>query len=91
MCEAVHYVEEEGMTVAKKASKGCKCVDQVNKKLEPHKVKILQHMRINFSTGKGDMSGPCVEVRRIGDSKRGKIPVVPCTFCPFCGKKQPQE
>jgi hypothetical protein len=72
--------------VAKKASAACKCVDQVNAKLAESGVKVTQHMRVNFTTGKGDMSGPCVEVHRFDKSKRARIPVVPCAYCPFCGK-----
>jgi hypothetical protein len=74
--------------MAKKATKGCKCAEEVNKQLEAVGAKIVQHMRINFATGKADMSGPCVETRRSDKSKRGKIPVVMCAYCPFCGRRQ---
>jgi len=78
----------EGENVAKKSSQVCKCVEQVNAKLESVGAEIVQHMQINFDTKKADMSGPCVEVRRSDKAKRGKIPVVLCAFCPFCGTSQ---
>ncbi len=69
-----------------KKSTGCKCVEQVNKKLLPSGLKLTQHIQINFLTGKSTMSGPCVEVQKLGKKGSVKIPAVLCSFCPFCGK-----
>jgi len=74
--------------MAKKSPVPCKCVDLVNERLKEDGCVLLQHMQIDFSSGKASMSGPCVSVeRKVRTRTSKKIPTVLCTFCPFCGKK----
>jgi hypothetical protein len=73
--------------MAKTKTADCKCVEDVNAKLAESGCRVTRHMQINFATQMASLSGPCVAVERIGKSKRGKIPTVLCSYCPFCGKK----
>ena len=68
-------------------TKKCKCVEAVNAQLKDSGVKLVQHMQFNFQTGKGSMSGPCIEVCKIEKASRKKLLTVMCSYCPFCGIK----
>ncbi len=67
----------------------CKCNATVNEQLIEHGVELDMGFQLNFSTGKANDSGPFITVRWIDKPKRGKsLPIMHCTFCPFCGRKK---
>lgn len=75
-----------------KETKSCKCLDQVQDKLvalsKPYAPsRIVTHLLISLKTGVGRMSPPALHLEKIESKARGRLPVVMCTFCPFCGKK----
>jgi len=73
---------------AKKASKGCECIKQVDEQLKQHGIKVKRHLQMNFKSGDASMSPPSIEVEKL-NGKRGKTPPVFVSYCPFCGVKVP--
>ncbi len=78
--------------MAKKASKPCECVKQVNEALDDSGVELETSLAMNFKTGKGSVEGPFLSVRWKDKPIRGKrLPTLVCNFCPVCGKKKVNE
>lgn len=68
----------------------CDCTKKVNKKLEKE-MGVRLDEKMTFSTkpkAKIGTSPPLLQVHWVGTKPRGKsLPIVACTYCPFCGKK----
>lgn len=75
--------------MAKKATKPCDCVKQLNQALGQSGVELETALAMNFTTGKGTVEGPFLAVRWKDKPIRGKrLPTLVCNFCPVCGKKK---
>ena len=69
----------------------CKCVEKINKQLEPYNTQIAMSHSIDFSTGKCDS---LVLIETESTRPRGKKKQVVVAFCPFCGRdceKKPKK
>lgn len=77
--------------MAKKTSKteGCTCVDKVNEKLKDVGIRLARGFRLNFKTGVSRMGLPQLVTEKTNPTRK-KMPIVVCTFCPFCGTKYPE-
>lgn len=74
----------------KKVLERCDCARQVNEKLALENAKLCHGLETNFTTGVVWVSPPYLKVEKKRSLRDGKkLPVVVCTFCPFCGVKYP--
>lgn len=73
--------------MAKKRTKSCRCVEQVNAQLVEHNARI----ETLFVMGNSHIneSPPVLKLEKLDTRKRKEPPPVLCSFCPFCGKKYP--
>ena len=70
-------------------SKPCTCVKKVNEALSESGAVLENAIQIDFSTGKATAGGPFVSVKwQENLRKKRKLPLITCTYCPFCGKKK---
>ncbi len=83
-------------TVKKKTTKqkrkpvGCDCLAQANEQLrKTHGAKFKRELRINFETGEATLDGPFLVIESATETKRKRLPLAMCAYCPFCGKKKP--
>ena len=68
----------------------CKCRSMIDEKLAAHNAKIA----VGFCAGDDDgptrsfgLSPPMIELEKADKKKRGALPILVATFCPFCGDK----
>ena len=73
-----------------KKQKGCTCIQQVNKQLEPHNTYIPTELLMNFKTGKC-RNGLLVPTAKLDPKKRGNKKTVIAAHCPICGRKFPRD
>lgn len=66
--------------------KPCDCIEQVNALLHKQGACLDRGICFNRRTNKASISPPQVKIARHGDGK-GKLPILFCTHCPFCGTK----
>jgi len=66
----------------------CNCMAVVDRELADRGVQIKSGFTIDFDTGEAALVGPYVTVEKLPDAKRMlKLPLVICSYCPFCGEK----
>lgn len=72
------------------ATRGCKCVQKVNRQLAPQGLALATKMVFDFDSRppKIGVDGPLLQLIRI-DGKSKKPGVMFCAYCPFCGKPAP--
>ena len=62
----------------------CACQKKVNRKLKKEMGVEVEYPLMPFTN---TPKVPAVlKITRV-DGKRGKLPTITCTYCPFCGKK----
>lgn len=61
----------------------CDCITRVNADLRAHNGKITLPL-----IGRQQ---PFVQTNKLDEKKRGKVPLLFATFCPFCGSKYPES
>ena len=74
----------------KKPPRPCTCFEQAQKQLAERGWKLETALQIDF-TGKrkATVGGPFLAARWLdGAKKKGKIPLMCCAYCPFCGQKK---
>jgi len=59
----------------------CECITKINTSLESHNCRV--------SLPWIGLQRPFVELIKIDEKKRGKVPYMQATYCPFCGEKYP--
>ena len=68
-------------------TKSCNCIALAGKKLEPHNTRLIVSISL---TGACDRA--VIATERIKSLRDNKRPLhVVATYCPFCGKKYPEE
>lgn len=68
----------------------CGCRQQVNEKLIERNAKIAAGFTASFNDGptRGmGLSPPMILLEKADKKKRGELPTLIATFCPFCGEK----
>lgn len=75
-------------TAKKAAPKKCNCVTEINEALKPHNARLASGMQLNFKTGEASVTAPHIELVKLDSKKRGRLPAMFCTYCPFCGIKK---
>lgn len=63
----------------------CDCRDAVNERLAFSNAKI--GMGLLFGEGRLEAAPPMIVLEKIDDRKRGKLPHLVATCCPFCGER----
>lgn len=67
----------------------CTCVTQVNAQLHDKGVRLSGQIAIDFVNRNSGVEWPLLRVEWSDKPVKGKkLPVLTCTFCPFCGKKK---
>ena len=74
-----------------KPQKSCDCQDHVNEQLKPYNTFVESKMLMSFETGKFRESTPMIVTAKIDSKKRQPAMPIFCAYCPFCGKKYPDE
>lgn len=71
-----------------KRPKGCNCFEAAQKQLAEKGWTLESALQIDFTTGRARMGGPFLAARWLdGAKKKGKVPLMCCAYCPFCGRK----
>lgn len=63
----------------------CGCRKDVNEKLASSNAKIGMGLLFGFESATMREAPPMIVLEKVDDKKRGKIPHLVATFCPFCG------
>lgn len=63
----------------------CNCRAAVNKNLVNENAKIA--VGLFFGNSRIDLAPPMIVLERIDSSRRGKLPNLIASYCPFCGEK----
>lgn len=63
----------------------CDCRAAVNERLVSSNAKIA--MGLLFGEGKLEAAPPMIVLEKADDRKRGRLPVLVATCCPFCGER----
>ncbi len=69
----------------------CDCVTMANKALGDKNAEIEQRTGINFTSGTMYASQPIISTAKLDSKKRGLLPILLASYCPFCGKKYKTE
>jgi hypothetical protein len=63
----------------------CDCRKAVDERLSVSNARIA--FGFTISGGRRDLSPPMIVLEKLDDKKRGKLPSLLATFCPFCGER----
>jgi hypothetical protein len=63
----------------------CDCRKAVNERLAFSNAKIAEGLL--FGEGRLDLASPQIVLEKIDKDKRGKLPNLIATCCPFCGER----
>ena len=69
----------------------CECLDQIVPQLEKLNAGLDCPIRIDRKTGKQRPFIPQVTLFKLDSRKRGRLPVLFCRHCPFCGTPYEEE
>lgn len=73
--------------MVKKKMENCNCVEKANEALKEQNTFIESKLMMNFETGDTSLSPPMIVVGKLDSKKKEPLPVLFCSYCPFCGKK----
>ena len=66
----------------------CNCAETANKALVEKNAVLVQGF--SFADGGMKVLPILIAIEKLDRTKRGRLPSLVATFCPFCGKKYPQ-
>ena len=70
----------------------CDCIEQINRQLAERKAEITQRLMLSNDLHDLSISPPVIATRWTGKKPRGKnLPILPASYCPFCGEKYSEE
>ena len=68
----------------------CQCLERIDEKLVNRNAKIAVGFTAGFDDGptrKMGLAPPMIELEKADKKKRGALPILMATYCPFCGVK----
>ena len=67
----------------------CECRERINEKLAERNAKISVGFCFDNQDGpsrKMILAPPSIELEKVDKKKRGALPILSASFCPFCGQ-----
>lgn len=68
----------------------CQCRERIDEKLADQNAKIAVGFTAGFNDGptlKMGLAASMIELEKADKKKRGALPILMATYCPFCGVK----
>jgi hypothetical protein len=69
----------------------CQCRERIDKRLAERNARIASGFTIDLTKPAASMSfaPPLIHLEKVDRKKRGTLPMLVASYCPFCGEKIP--